>query len=214
MNSCQWIVVSILLTLMALNISSTSSSLREPRDPTSALDTKTCFRLSSVISPVPSVSMISNSFRKSLICSGNRVKLKTSERSFLITENSLKPIRALTTFGLRTFSCRFPLKHRPACIFNQGCFCASRARGRFLGSVTNNSLTKFLPRALTRSQISAGSNSKYPSKMFCRTTNKGSGPPHPPKGGSPLNKRKAMTPIAHISHRSSYRPEMTSGATV
>mmetsp|Transcript_11797 Transcript_11797/g.29901 ORF Transcript_11797/g.29901 Transcript_11797/m.29901 type:complete len:215 (+) Transcript_11797:1680-2324(+) len=214
MNSCQWIVVSSLFTRMALKISTTSSSVRAPSDPASAFDTSTSFRLSRLISPVPSVSMISNSFRKSLIWSGNNVKLKTSDNNFRISENSLNPMSALTTLGLRTLSCPVSSRSRLACTFSHACFCASRAVGRFLGSVTNKSLTKAFPKRLTRSHISAGSNSKSPSKIFCRTTIKGSGPPHPPKGGSPLNNRKAITPIAQISHRSSYWPRMTSGATV
>mmetsp|Transcript_6974 Transcript_6974/g.14195 ORF Transcript_6974/g.14195 Transcript_6974/m.14195 type:complete len:257 (-) Transcript_6974:1253-2023(-) len=212
MNSCHRIVVSVFFTLIALKMSSTSSSVRAPRDPAPAFVTNTCFRESSEISPDPSVSRVSNSFLRSLICSGNRVKLSTSHKSFLMSENSLKLTRARTTFGFRVWSLSDFMRWAHSC--NQARFCASIAVGRYLGFVTSSALINSLALRLTISQISSGSKSKAPLRMFARTTIRGSGPPHPPKGGSPLSKRKAMTPMAQMSHRSSYWPRITSGATV
>mmetsp|Transcript_23961 Transcript_23961/g.52415 ORF Transcript_23961/g.52415 Transcript_23961/m.52415 type:complete len:215 (+) Transcript_23961:1482-2126(+) len=156
-NSCHRIVVSVFLTRMALKMSSTSSSIRAPSEPAPAFVTSTCLSDSREISPDPSVSRVSNSLRRSLICSGRRVKLRTSQRSFLMSENSLKLTRARTTFGFKVWS----LSVLVLCAhsFNQGRICAVLAVGRSLGSVTNRALIKSLALSLTRSQISKGSNS-------------------------------------------------------
>ena len=88
-----------------------------------------------------------HSFLRSAIWSGRRVKLSTSQRSFLMSLYSLKLTRLLTTLGLSMGSWRAfsRLAHLPSHVD----LCTSLAVGLRLGSVTRSFLMKSRASELT-----------------------------------------------------------------
>ena len=126
-----------------------------------------------------------NSFRRCSICSGSNVKLRTSYRSFLISEYPLNSRSASAVLALSrcsSFASFFPYS------WIQGSSWASLAVGRFVGSISSNRFTNDFPESLTVSQISGGSKVTVPLRILSRTLINGS-PSIPPNGVSPESRR-------------------------
>ena len=104
---------------------------------------------------------------------------------------SSKPFgtKALTTLGLIILSSSFPIFSLFDHILSHLDSFACLAVGLSMGSMTSKLSMNSLASMLTACHASTGANMKSPRSMLSRTCIRVSGPPHPPKGGSPLNSR-------------------------